>query len=130
MKYDRFLGQVQHRAQLPSEGKAVSAIRATLETLAERLTAEEAKDLAAQLPREIAVYLAILPEWHAQRFSVEEFFQRVAAREPTHLPDAIDHARAVIGVLNEAVSAGEMRDVCAQLPEEFRSLMEPEIKQS
>src|SRR4051812_26298599 len=57
MQYDRFVGHVQHRAQLASNGEAVHAIRATLPTLAERLTPEEAKDLASQLPQEIGVFL-------------------------------------------------------------------------
>lgn len=44
-------------ARLASHGEAVAAIRATLETLAERLTPGQVKNLAAQLPREIAYYL-------------------------------------------------------------------------
>jgi len=53
MQHDQFIGQVQHRAQLSSRGDAERAVRATLETLAERLVGGEATDLAAQLPREL-----------------------------------------------------------------------------
>jgi uncharacterized protein (DUF2267 family) len=124
MSYEDFVGQVQHRAQLASTGDAVSAIRATLETLAERLTFEEARDLASQLPKEIGIHLAIMPELHAQRFSLDDFYQLVASREPADRLDAIQHARAVLEVLGEAVSRGEIQDICSQLPLEFRELIE------
>ena len=124
MKHDEFIGQVQHRARLSSRGEAERATRATLETLAERLAGGEAKDLAAQLPQEIAEHLR--REWSGigERFSLEEFFRRVSLREGVDLPDAIFHARAVIEVLSEAVSIGEMDDVRAQLPAEFDRLFE------
>jgi uncharacterized protein (DUF2267 family) len=124
MKHDEFIGQVQHRAQLGSRGQAERATRVTLETLAERLAGGEAKDLAAQLPLEIGEHLT--DQWSAigERFSLEEFFRRVSLREGVDLPDAIFHARAVIEVLSEAVSKGEMDDVRAQLPAEFDRLFE------
>jgi uncharacterized protein (DUF2267 family) len=124
MKHDEFIGQVQYRARLSSRGAAERATRATLETLAERLAGGEAKDLAAQLPPEIAEYLQ--GGWSAmgERFSLAEFFRRVSQREGADLPDAVFHARAVIEVLSEAVSQGEMDDVRAQLPAEFDRLFE------
>ncbi len=124
MKHDEFIGQVQHRARLSSRGAAERATRATLETLAERLSGGEAKDLAAQLPPELGEHLQ--GQWSAigERFSLEEFFRRVSLREETDLPSAIFHARAVIEVLGEAVSPGEMDDVLAQLPAEFDRLFE------
>ena len=57
MKYDEFIAQVQRRADLKTKNEAVQAIRAVLETLGERLAGGEPKDLAAQLPSEIASYL-------------------------------------------------------------------------
>jgi uncharacterized protein (DUF2267 family) len=124
MKHDEFIGQVQHHARLSSRGEAERATRATLETLAERLAGGEAKDLASQLPQEIGEHLR--REWSGmgERFSLHEFFQRVSKREGVDLPDAIYHARAVIEVVSEAVSKGEMDDVRAQLPAEFDRLFE------
>jgi uncharacterized protein (DUF2267 family) len=98
----------------------MAAIRSTLETLAERLSGDEAKDLAAQLPREVAVYMADAGE--AKRFSLEDFFEKVAQREPADLPDATYHAQAIMEVLAECVSAGEMGDVREQLPADWRPL--------
>ena len=124
MKHDEFIGQVQHRARLGSRGEAERATRATLETLAERLAGGEAKVLASQLPQEIGEHLR--REWSGvgERFSLDEFFRRVSLREGVDLPDAIFHARAVIEVVSEAVSKGEMDDVRAQLPAEFDRLFE------
>jgi uncharacterized protein (DUF2267 family) len=124
MQYDHFVGQVQHRARLASGGEAVHAIRTTLETLAERLTAEEAQDLASQLPLEIGVYLRRPPGVPVTRLSLNDFFHHVCDREGTALPEAVYHARVVIEVMREAVSPGEIEDVLAQLPEEYRPLFE------
>jgi len=125
MKHDEFIGQVQHHARLNSRGAAEQATRATLETLSERLAGGEAKDLAAQLPQGIDVHLrSKRPEEAGERFSLEEFFRRVSQREGVDLPKAIYHARAVIEVLKEAISKGEMDDVRAQLPAEFDRLFE------
>ncbi len=122
MKYDEFVGQVQHRAQLGSSGDAVGAIRATLQTLGERLFGGEAADLAAQLPREIGVYLELGGK--KETFSIDEFFRRVTEREGVDRPDAVYHARVVMEVIGEAVTKGEMDDVRAQLPDEYDPLFE------
>jgi uncharacterized protein (DUF2267 family) len=124
MKHDEFIGQVQHRARLSSRGAAEHATRATLETLAERLTSGEVDDLAAQLPPEIGEHLRHKWSTRGERFSLDEFFRRVSQREAVDLPEAVFHARAVIEVLSEAVSQGEMDDVRAQLPAEFDRLFE------
>jgi uncharacterized protein (DUF2267 family) len=122
MQHDQFIGQVQHRAQLGSRGDAERAVRATLETLAQRLVGGEATDLAAQLPRELGEHLRQAGSGGGQRFSLDEFYRRVAEREGIDIGKASYHARAVIEVLGEAVSLGEMRDVRAQLPAEFDPL--------
>jgi uncharacterized protein (DUF2267 family) len=124
MKYDEFIGQVQNRARLSSREEAVKAIRATLETLAERLAGGEPKDLAAQLPEEIGAYLQHEKAGTGERFSLDEFFKRVSEREGADLPVSVYHARVVIEVLTEAVTRGQMNDVRAQLPEEFDRLFE------
>ena len=114
MRFEEFVGQVQHRARLASEGEAMRAIYATLETLGERLFGREADELAAQLPVAIGAYLRLAKE--KERFDLEEFFRRIAEREGVDLPDAVFHARVVLEVLQEAVTPGEIQDVLAQLP--------------
>ncbi len=122
MEYDEFVGEVANRAQLPSRGDAVRAIQATLETLAERIKEGEADDLAAQLPLELGTFLKDVET--TERFSVDDFFLRVAAKETADLPDAVHHARVVIDVLQDAITTGEVEDVLAQLPDNYKPLFE------
>lgn len=124
MQFDEFVGEVQNRARLDSQGAAMRAICATLETLGERLHGEEAKNLGAQLPVALAAYLRLARQ--KETFDVQEFFERVAERQGSgvDLPDAAHHARVVLEVLQEAVSSGQMADARAQLPEEYDALFE------
>lgn len=124
MQYDQFIGEVQNRARLASQGEAVRAVEATLQTLAERLTGGEVKDLAAQLPQEIAFFLRGEGAARGERLSLQSFLERISLRENVDLPKSIHHARAVLEVLQEAVSPGEIEDVLAQLPQEYRKLFE------
>ena len=57
MQHDEFIAQVQMRARLSDRGTAEAATRATLETLAERISGPLAGNLAAQLPRDIGAPL-------------------------------------------------------------------------
>lgn len=122
MQYDQFVHQVQHRAHLSSSGEAVKAIRATLESLGERIQTGAAKNLGAQLPAEIAHHLdgATPPE----RFDLDEFFERVCVKEGAGLNTGVFHARAVISVLEDAVSAGEIGDIRSSLPTQFAPLFD------
>ena len=60
-----FIGQVQNRAERPSQEDAVRVTRVTLETLSRRIDPNEADDLAARLPEEIGRYLAKVDELFA-----------------------------------------------------------------
>lgn len=120
MRYDQIVGQVQNKARLASEGEAVRAIQATLETLGERLHGGEAHNLASQLPRELGQFLEE-PAIN-ESFDLDEFFRRVSLREGVDLPQSIYHARAVIEVLLAAVSPGTIDKVLDQLPEEYDRL--------
>lgn len=120
MTFDQFTGQVQHRARLASTGDALRAIRATLTVLGQRLYGGEAYELAAQLPEEIKRYLQqALP---SETFGLTEFYQRVADLEGVDMPESVFHSRAVISVLIDAVSPGEIRDMLDQLPSDYAPL--------
>lgn len=122
MQFDEFTGKVQNKAKLATTGEALKAIRATLETLAERTAGKEAENLAAQLPEEIGRYLR--GKHIVESFSLADFFDRVTEKEGVDKPVAVYHARAVIDVLKEAVSAGEIEDLRAQLPDDWDPLFE------
>ena len=122
MQTEEFLGQVQNKAHLATLGEAMRATRATLETLAERLGPDETRHLAAQLPHEIQLFLSDAGLPIPERFSSDEFLLRVCAREGIDLPLSTHHARAVIEVLTQAVSPGEIVDVLDRLPDDYRRL--------
>lgn len=122
MQYKEFIGQVQHRAKLATEGDAVKAVRTTLNTLSERLFGNEAEHLASQLPEEIGVF--IQKNDSGEKFSLDEFFTKVSEKEGTKIPEAVFHSRAVIDVLKDAVSPGEIEHISAQLPPDYNRLFE------
>lgn len=122
MNYDRFIGLVQSRARMPSRADAVAATRATLETLAERIDPHEAHHLASELPREIGIFLENSSGETGERFSFDAFCKRVADREEREVSTALFHAHCVLDTLQEAVTAGEIRDVRSQLPSEYQPL--------
>jgi uncharacterized protein (DUF2267 family) len=128
MTFHDFIGKVQNRTRLGTSGEAVRATRATMEVLGQRLFGGEAKDLAAQLPEEIGVYLTSNGE--SEAFGLDEFYRRVGKKEGVDLPVAVHHARSVMSVVQEACSPGELEDVRAQLPDEYDSLFEADIKGS
>ena len=126
MKHDEFIGKVQHIARLSSRGDAERATWATLQTLGERLAGGETKDFASQLSPQLAQYALSGLAGFGERLSVDDFFLRVSDREGVNLPKAILHARAVINVLQEAISPGEINDIRVQLPQEYDRLFSSE----
>jgi uncharacterized protein (DUF2267 family) len=120
MKYQEFVNKVQERAHLKYEREALIAISATLKTLGERLTEEEGLHLAAQLPADIGRFLTVVDM--NKSFDLETFYLHVSERESIGQPMSREHAQAVLSVVEETVSPGELRDVLAQLPDEYLSL--------
>ncbi len=126
MQYSEFIGRVQSMAGLPSEDEAVKVTRVTLQTLATRLAGNESRHIADQLPAEVGRFLAESgADQRTESFSLNEFYQRVAERTGADEPAARHHCRAVMSVLRNALSPGEMDDIKAQLPEEFDALLNP-----
>lgn len=123
MKHDEFVGQLQHRAHLSSRGEAETAIRATLETLADRIPSPTARHLAAQLPPEIGHALL---HGVAQHLDIDAFFARIAERENRSPATAAFHARLVFSLMMQVVSHGIMVKVRRELPESFSMLFLPE----
>src|SRR3712207_9209576 len=106
MKGEQFIAEVRNLAELDTNEDAQKAIRATLETLRERLAGNEPSNLAAQLPPEISPYVEGLGG--QESFSVNEFYDRVAQKEGVGNDEAVRHARAGATVLQTAVTGGEI----------------------
>lgn len=120
MQYDEFITRVAMNADLPQE-QAATLTRATLATLADRISGGEAKDLAAQLPAPLQSALVSTQE-NAQAFSFEEFVARTAGAASTDTEVAERAVDAVFVTLRDAVTPGEFDDVLSQLPADFHRL--------
>lgn len=96
-------------------------MRATLQTLAERISAGEARQLAAQLPPELAPWLN--SDSRSESFDADEFVRRVAGREEVDLSTAERDARIVLAALSLAVSPGELLDVASELDKSFAPML-------
>jgi uncharacterized protein (DUF2267 family) len=101
--------------------RAERAIRATLETLAERIDAGEARDLAASLSPPLAASLHTTTA--ADGFDADEFLRRAAQREGVDLHTAERHVPIVLEALERAVGEQEYRDMVAELPEDYARLL-------
>lgn len=120
MRYEEFISSVAERGGL-FKGEAVALTRATLTTLAERISGGEARHLAAQLPAPLGD--AMLPaEEEAEAFSFDEFVDRVAQRSRTNTDTAEIAVAAVMETIRDAVTAGEFDEVLSQLPFDFQRL--------
>ncbi len=109
----------------PRRDLAIRATAAVFHTLRDRLTLQEADQVAAQLPRDLQTV------WHAGqhpgprpvKLKRAEFYERV--RQEAGLP-SVKEARwmtlAVLGALKEALSPGEAEDVLAQLPKGLKEV--------
>ena len=124
MQYEEFVDRVRRRAELDSFDEAEGAIRATLTSLGDYLAGGAGRDLASQLPQGLAEPLRQQPPDRSKIFSLNDFVQLVGEKEGVEFEEASVHARAVMGVLGEAVTKGEMDDVRRQFPSEFDPLFE------
>ncbi len=121
MNQKEFLESVTVRGRL-SPQQAERLTEATLTVLADRISAGEAEDLAAQLPKGVRDWL-VSKEEPAQKFDLEEFIRRVSERAAVDLDTATRGAWAVLSTIRRAVTTGEFEDMLAQLPKEFREFI-------
>jgi uncharacterized protein (DUF2267 family) len=128
MRYEEFVDLVQERANLATRAEAERIVEVTLATLGERIYRSARDDIASQLPAGLKEHLhqrarpEVSPE-HVDRFSLEEFYNRVHARSGAGYPSAVEQAHAVFQTLREAISAGEWEDLRAELPAEYDELL-------
>jgi RND superfamily putative drug exporter len=117
---ETFFERVAGRARLEPD-RAAHATDATLATLGERITRRESRVLAAHLPGPLRRPLAQGADRGPERFDADEFVRRVGDREGVADADALEHARAVLATLDEAV-AGDLSYVRAQLSADYDRL--------
>ena len=124
MNLDQIVSAVRESTRIDTREHAEKAVRATVAVLGQRL-AGEAKDLAAQLPGDLAADMPTGTE--AERFGLDEFYRRVAAKEGHGCSEAEarQHARATMVAIRESVGA-EWQHVLDQLPDDYADLVSTE----
>jgi uncharacterized protein (DUF2267 family) len=108
------------------EDVARRATEAVLETLAERISGGQARDLEAWLPPELRAPVERARQSKGEQplpLSLDEFLERVAEREGVSADEARRHARAVFAALREGIAQKEFADTLAQLPRDYRDAL-------
>jgi uncharacterized protein (DUF2267 family) len=120
-RYERFITTIEQRAGI-SWIAAERAARATLQTLAERSSGGQARQLAEDLPQHLRRWLLADGE-DAADFGVGEFIRRVAEREGVGPETAEQHARAALIALARLVRGEEITRLAAELPSEYKRIL-------
>ncbi len=120
--YGRLLNQLQADAALESAEEVETALNVVLKSVVRRLTDGEAKDFVAQLPSLLQPTLLALPpgpDKLSTRSTIEaELVQRLGVDPPR----AAQIVAAVGKTIAHTVSAGQIKDVQSQLPEDLRGI--------
>ncbi len=122
MEHKEFVQTVAERANLSREA-AADLTRVTMETLGDRLSAGEARHLAAELPDFLRESFPVKDR--SRQFGLHDFVLRVGKRTGLTVREATDGVRAVLTTLRETVSADGFGQVMSQLPAEFQEMVEP-----
>ena len=125
MQFEEFIRAVQERARLDSRDEAIAITQAVLETLGERLDRKVRNGVEAQLPNELKEFLLARKE-NADRYDLEEFYTRVAARADLKSQAARERTAQVFSVLRESIAGGELEDMMESLPGEYGRLFTQE----
>ncbi len=119
-----FLSRVQESAGLESAKEAERRSVAVLTTLSHVLPdSETRRHFASQLPGFLKARLAE-ERPRALVLTRDAFLQHLGRALGVHAPEAERALTSVVGVLREAVSAGQVGDLEAHLPREIAALLE------
>lgn len=121
-----WLKEISTEMEHPDRQIAYHALRGVLFALRDRLTVEEAVDLASQMPALVrGVYFeGYKPAGKPLRYRDRDVFLNRVAEELEKAGGANPEtaARAVFAVLSQHISGGEIDDVIQMLPEDVRDL--------
>jgi len=128
VRYHELVHRVQEQGGFDSREEAETTIRATLSSLGECLYRTERRHLASQLPEQAKAYLYDYVDSQVTReqaacLTLEEFYDRVAARADVTRTHGVERAKAVAAVLRELLPEGEWDHVIAEMPKEYHDLL-------
>lgn len=120
-----WLHEIAEQMGNPHRQMAYHALRGVLLTLRDRLTVDEAFNLAAQLPMLVRgiFFEGYKVAGKPEKFHAEEFLARVNHELQKVGPANPEKAtRAVFTILNRHITAGEIADIRNELPRDLREL--------
>jgi CBS domain-containing protein/uncharacterized protein (DUF2267 family) len=120
--YGRFLNQLKADAALENADEAATALDIVLKSVVRRLTAEEAKDLIAQLPSLLQPALLALPPGPDKLITRATIEAELVQQLSIDTPRAAQILAAVGRTIAQSVSAGQIKDMQGQLPEDLRGI--------
>jgi len=119
-----FVSRVAQRSRI-DDASSMRVAEAVLQTLAERITAGEVRDLTARLPVLLHGALkrgAAQADSAARKMPPDELLRRIERRAGVGPDQAREYIRAVLATVREATRE-EFFDVTVQLPAEYRDLI-------
>jgi uncharacterized protein (DUF2267 family) len=127
-KTNRILNEIEEAYGWPRERRQQSyhALKAVLHALRDRLTVEEASDLAAQLPTLVRglYYEGWKPAKVPVKMHGEEFLGRVRRDFPYDLEGDVELlVRRTLGALRHYVTVGEWDDIRSGLPKDMAEIL-------
>ncbi len=134
MNRAEFSYQVQEQTGLPTPEMAEEGVLIVLSLLSHRLTQEEAKDVAAQLPQDlrrlwnsdtwISNFLSLSRQFQLKYRKKEELYALIQNEiDKRQLPVGSEVlTNAVFHTLKAQISEGEIKDIAAQLPNDIEQI--------
>lgn len=120
MKYEDFVRRVMDRAGLDTTDQATLLTEVVVTAPALRIKRGERADLASELPGEFPQYIDSGQE--QELFPASEFVDLISARYDGGFERTGQLIRAVLRTLREAVSEGRVRQLVAELPQDYGPL--------
>lgn len=117
------INKIRRETEIDDDAVAEETLHETLDLLAERISREEGKNIAAELPDEIETW-AIDWDSHSERsFGIGEYLDRLADRLDTDKGTAQFRAQAAFDALEMEISRFERSKIEGQLPDEYDTLL-------
>ncbi len=120
-----WLKELVSEGHFKDESQAYSALRAVLQAVRDRLTVDEAANLAAEMPLLIRgiYYEGWKPaECPVKQRTRQEFVESVRRKLRGTNVEPANAIRVCLGLLQRKISAGEIADVRAMMPRELQEL--------
>jgi uncharacterized protein (DUF2267 family) len=129
-KTNQVLKEIERLYGWPQERRQQSylALRAVLHALRDRLTVQEASDLAAQLPMLIRglYYDGWNPAKVPVKMNSEEFLERIRQEFPYDVEGGTEVlVERVLQALRRFVTEGEWQDVRSSMPKDLAAILPP-----